>query len=221
MPFPLSLPTINAIAEVISGGSANYNSPPSIGIYRKGWEIEQFMSACNVPFEMSGSRVSSLRDCLIKLNDSPEAKQVLPKIIEAAADPRDFINDPERHAAVVKYLNGMLCFDGFKLAQVQSGRMLQLIKLGQEALPLVTLGEWLVSLGFDTAKRDLDRALANNQTDPEDTITAACSMVESVCRSILAALGESLPKKKDVQSLYNILKKPLGLSPDRSNIPLQ
>ncbi len=78
MPFPLSLPSINAIAEVVSGGSANYNSPPSIGIYPTGWEIEQFMSACNVPFEVSDSRVSSLSNCLMELNNNPKAKQVFP-----------------------------------------------------------------------------------------------------------------------------------------------
>lgn len=218
MPFPLSPQSIDAIAEVISGGSGNSPTPP-IGICRTGWEIERFMAACNFPFRVNGSRVFSLTSCLIDLNNSPKANQVLPKIIEAAADLRDFINDPERHTAVVEYLNRRLSLDGFKLVQRQHGRM-KLVEVGQEeALPLITLGGQLASIGFDTAKRDLDRALANSCTDPEDAVTAACSMVESVCRSILNELGEPLPRKKDVQSLYNALKKPLGLSPDRSDIP--
>ena len=66
--------------------------------------------------------------------------------------------------------------------------------------------------------RDLERALASSQTDPEDAVTAACSTVESVCRSILIELGQPLPAKKDVQGLYNAVKQPLGLSPDRSDI---
>ena len=67
----------------------------------------------------------------------------------------------------------------------------------------------------------LDRALASSQTDPEDAVTAACSMVESVCRSLLHELGESIPNKKDIQGLYNALKRPLGLSPDRSDMDSQ
>ncbi len=44
--------------------------------------------------------------------------------------------------------------------------------------------------------RDLDRALASSQTDPEDAVTAACSTVESVCRSILIELGQPLPREE-------------------------
>lgn len=73
-------------------------------------------------------------------------------------------------------------------------------------------------IDFDTVNRDLERALASSQADPEDAVTAACSTVESICRSILIELGQPLPAKKDVQGLYNAVKQPLGLSPDRSDI---
>ena len=43
-------------------------------------------------------------------------------------------------------------------------------------------------------------------------------MVGSSSRSILTELGEPIPNKKDIQGLYNALKKPLDLSPDRSDI---
>ena len=43
-----------------------------------GWEIEKFISACNVPFEVSGSRVSLLSNCLMELNNSFKVKQVFP-----------------------------------------------------------------------------------------------------------------------------------------------
>ena len=216
MPFPLSPQSIDAIAEVISGGSGDKRA---ISIYRTKGRIENFLAAFNIPFSENGdTRVTWLTNCLIELNNSTKAKQVFPKAIEAAADPRNFIDDPERHAVVVEYLNRRLSLDGFELVPMQHGRI-KLVELGQEVFPIVTFGEQLASIGFDTAKCDLDRALANSCTDPEDAVTAACSMVESVCRSILNELDEPLPRKKDVQSLYNALKKPLGLSPDRSDIP--
>ena len=215
MPFPLSPQSIDAIAEVISGGPA-YSSSPSIGIYRTAREIEKFMRSCNVQFSVNGgSRVPSLTNCLVQIN-SLQAQQVLQRVIENAVALRYF-NDPEHQTIVVKYLNFMLRPDGFELVRVQDGRM-RLVDVGQEAFPLIILGRQLETIEFDTAKRDLDRALASNQTDPEDAVTAACSMVESVCHSILIDLSEPIPQKRDVQSLYNALKRPLGLSPDRSDI---
>jgi hypothetical protein len=38
-----------------------------------------------------------------------------------------------------------------------------------------------------------------------------------VCRSILVELQEPLPDKKDIKALFNCVKKPLGLSPDRTD----
>jgi hypothetical protein len=66
--------------------------------------------------------------------------------------------------------------------------------------------------------RDLDRALGNAKEDPEDAVTAACSTVESVCRSILIELGQPLPDRKDIKGLFNSVRKLLGLSPDRPDL---
>lgn len=74
---------------------------------------------------------------------------------------------------------------------------------------------------FDTVSRDLDRALASAESDPEDAVTAACSTVESVCRSVLVELDLDLPAKKDVQGLYKAVREPLGLSPERADLPAQ
>ena len=57
-----------------------------------------------------------------------------------------------------------------------------------------------------------------HQHDPEDALTAACSTVESVCRSILIELGEGLPDKKDIKALFGAVRKPLGLGSDRPDL---
>jgi hypothetical protein len=216
MPFPLSPQSIDIIADIISGGSGMGGGPPPIGIYRSGPQLERFMRGCNVDFRVNGSRVPSLTTALLDINMGFEAGQVLPRIIEAATDPRDFINDPERHTVVLDHLNRVLRLDGFELQQ-QGGRM-RLIEAGKGVPVLAELAGLSEVIDFDTVSRDLDRALASSQTDPEDAVTAACSTVESVCRSILIELGQPLPAKKDVQGLYNAVKQPLGLSPDRSDI---
>lgn len=68
---------------------------------------------------------------------------------------------------------------------------------------------------FDTVLDEIERARAFIEDDPEDAITAACSLVESVCRSILVELNLPLPKDLSVAPLYRAVREPLGLSPDK------
>lgn len=217
MPFPLSPQSIDAVAEIISGGAGNSTMPP-IGIYRSGPRIEKFMRGCNIDFQLTGSRVPCLVERLFALNSGAEYEP-LARVIEAAADPRDFIADPERLSTVVDYLNDMLAFDGFTLQR--QGSAIKLVAVGQGSPVLEKLGGVIDTISFDTVRRDIDRALASVNQDPEDAVTAACSAVESVCRSILIELGEALPAKKDIQGLYNAVKKPLALDASRTDINSQ
>ncbi len=216
MPFPLSPQAIDALADIITGGPGLGGGPPPVGLYRTGPQIEKFMRACNVAFSVSGSRVPSLVARLIEFNNGYEPEKVLPRIIEAAADPRDVTNDPPRHAAVLDHLNRVLRYDGFELQQ--QGLRVRLVVAGHATPVVEQLSGMMETISFDTVQRDLDRALASIEADPEDAITAACSTIESVCRSILIELGEPLPAKKDVQGLFNAVKGPLGLSPERGDL---
>lgn len=217
MPFPLSPQSIDAVAEIISGGAGNSTMPP-IGIYRSGPRIEKFMRGCNIDFQLTGSRVPCLVERLIALNSAADHKP-LARVIEAATDPRDFVADPERLSTVIEYLNGVLAFDGFALQR--QGLAIRLVAVGQASPVLEKLGGVVDTISFDTVRLDIDRALASVNQDPEDAVTAACSAVESVCRSILIELGEDLPAKKDIQGLYSAVKKPLALDASRTDINSQ
>ena len=215
MPFPLSPQSIEALAEVITGGSGTGYSQP-IGIYRSAAKLGSFMRNCNVDFQVIGSRVPSLTDCLLEINRGEEPEKTLPRIIEAAADPRDFIHEAGRLQAVIEYLNAPLQCDGLELQQ--HGKTVRLVAAGGGAPVVQKLAGVADIISFDTVRRDLDRALSSAKDDPEDAVTAACSTIESVCRSILIELGEPLPAKKDIKGLYNAVKRPLGLSPDRIDL---
>jgi hypothetical protein len=71
--------------------------------------------------------------------------------------------------------------------------------------------EWTL----DTLEQEFKRAFDNIEKDPEAAVTAACAMLESVCRSILIARGMPQPKSLDVKTLYKAVREPLGLSPDK------
>lgn len=215
MSFPLSVQTVDAIADVISGGSANDQKPP-IGVYRSGPEMERFMRGCNVDFRVSGSRLPSLVDCLLNINNGPFAEEQLTRVIQSCADPRDFISAPERHESVVKYLNEFLKFDGLVLQAHSKG--MRLATLNNASLGTDELNNITNELDLDTVQRDLDRALTYLNSDPETAVTSACSTVESVCRTILVEIGKEFPAKKDIKSLYNAVREPLGLAPDKTDI---
>lgn len=71
---------------------------------------------------------------------------------------------------------------------------------------------------FDTVLDEIERARLFVDDDPEDAITAACSLVESVCRSILVELGLPLPKEMSLSPLYKSVREPLGLHPNKVGI---
>lgn len=71
--------------------------------------------------------------------------------------------------------------------------------------------EWTL----DTLEHEFRRAFENIERDPEAAVTAACAMLESVCRSILVARGVERPKSLDIKTLYKCVREPLGLSPDK------
>lgn len=208
--------SIEALATVISGGGGNDQTPP-VGIYRSASKLESFMRGCNVAMSVgSGSRLPTLVEALERANRQGD-QTTLRNIVERAADPRDFLSDPERHKAVVDYLNARLSYDGLELQRV--GSSVRLGTPGRSSSVVDALANAIVVIDFDTVTRDLDRALTSAEQDPEDAVTSACSVVESVCRSVLIELGLPLPQKKDIQGLYQAIREPLGLTPDKPGVP--
>ena len=217
MRIDLSKQSVDALAEIISGGSAGAYEP-SIGVYRQGWRLEGWFKNFGVPFDLEGATrvtatVTAIRAAIFLDSGNGE---LLKRIIEAAADPRDFIKEPERHTAVVEYLNKHLVFDGLKLEPV--GRRVRLVEIAETALVTAELSAMAAGIDFDTVSRDLDRALRAASDDPEIAVTAACAVVESVCRSILVELGIDLPAKQDIGGLYRAVRDPLGLDPMKEGV---
>ena len=174
------------------------------------------MRGCNVAMRVgAGSRMPALIEALERANRSGD-QAVLKNIIERAADPRDFLSDPDRLQAVIEYLNARLAYDGLELQR--AGEQVRIGTPGKSASVVGALATVVVTIAFDTVNRDLERALASAENDPEDAETSACSVVESVCRSVLIELGLPLPAKKDIQGLYQAVREPLGLTPDKTGV---
>ena len=209
--------TINALVEVISGGSGNRTTPP-IGLYRSGPEIERFMMHANLMLRIgNGSRVPALTELLIEQMKDHDGDDRLARLIELVADPRDYVQNPDRAQAVTDYLNRFLIHDGLEL--VTTNGLPKLRTRGSVSLVVDAFATKTVALNFDAVRREVDRALESAERDPPVAVTAACVIIESVCRSILAELKIEAPAKRDVETLLRAVQEPLGLSPARTDLP--
>lgn len=207
---------IGALAEVITGGSGMGNDMTEpVGIYRSGTRIQQFFLDCGIDMSIGGSsRVPATQEALRRAFHD---EQAIVRIILRVADPRDYLNQPEKGRAVVERLNAALEADGLAVTIV-NGRP-QLVERQASGVVVSAFAEKTAILDFDTVQRDIARALASAADDPEDAATAASSLIESVCRSILVELGLPMPPKKDIDGLIRAVQEPLGLSPGRTDLP--
>jgi hypothetical protein len=216
-PEPIFSPqVITAVAEVITGGSGSGGGGKRYGAYRTGPQLETFFGACNVDLQIgSGSRVPTVRGCLIELNRRG-AFESLKRLTEASVDPRDYVGNQPEHKETLQHLNDMLRPDGFELRE-RNGRY-RLEAVSTSPAILMAVEEHATALDYDSVQRDAERAVEQAATDPEGAITATCSMVESVCRCILQDMKQPLPAKKDISHLVSEVQRHLDLSPARTDL---
>jgi hypothetical protein len=210
--------TIEALVEVISGGTGMGPTEPPIGIYRSKSEIDGFLMGCGIdPSHGTGSRLPALRECLKWAARQENGDELIVRAIEKVADPRNHVREPEKTQAVIDHLNASLAPDGFEVTLLGGRTVLR--RQGTDAAVVGAIAAKTATLDFGTVSRDLDRAIQNAEHDPEDAATAACATLEAVCRSILVELGLPLPAKKDVSGLMRAVQAPLDLAPGRSDLP--
>ncbi len=216
-PSRFSTQTITALAEVVTGGSAS-DSSPSIGHYRSGPKLERFFGGLNVELRIgNASRVPTVLDVLQRENKQPDGQATIIQIIEAAVDPRDYLDDDDKLTAVVDYMNQRLRFDGFELRQI--GQLFKVTALATNTVAALALREKAEALDLRSVQDDFERALTEADSDPAGAITAACSTVESVCKCILDEMGKPYPTNKDIRGLVGEVAKHLKLSPGRDDLP--
>lgn len=210
---------IKALVDTITGGSGN-DSGPSIGIYRSGPKIEHFFLDCGLFMRIgSNSRVPATTDFLRNTAQHYDGKgdTYITHIIEKVADPREYLNEPDKATAVREHLNAALAADGFAVV-ISNGKAILAERQVSGGIVEPFIAK-VATINFDTVQINIARALANIDSDPEDAVTAACSLIEAVCRSILVELNLPLPAKKDIDGLIRAVQTPLGLSPGRSDFP--
>lgn len=186
---------IKALADTITGGSANDPTPP-IGVYRSGPEIERFFLDCGVDLRIgSGSRYPATLDRLREVSRDYDGDEQLKRLLLKVCDPREYLAEPDKAAAVREHVNRALEPDGLSIAIV--GGKAHLVERQSAGMIVEPFISKVATLDFDTVQSEIARALANAIDDSEDAVTAASSLIEAVCRSILVELRLPLPAKRD------------------------
>jgi len=73
----------------------------------------------------------------------------------------------------------------------------------------------LESLSADAVNAAWTKALARRGDDPEGAITAARTLLESVCKHLLDDMGQPYDNKADLPKLYALCASALNLAPDQ------
>ena len=210
---------IKALVDTITGGvGQGIDMVPPIGIYRSGPKIEQFFLDCGLDMRIgSSSRVPATTDFLRQTAGDWDGAEHIKRMLLKVCDPREYLSAPEKAAAVREHLNGALEPDHLAIVVLEGkAHLVERQATGVIVEPFIAK---VATLDFDTVQIEIARALPNLKDDPEDAVTAACSLVEAVCRSILIELRLPMPPKKDIEGLLKAVQEPLGLSPGRSDLP--
>jgi hypothetical protein len=75
-----------------------------------------------------------------------------------------------------------------------------------------TLADYLRAGDYASIDAEFDRALRQLDRDPHAAITAACSIIEAVCKTCLDTLGVDLPTSQTVVPLWRAVQPHLGLN---------
>jgi hypothetical protein len=73
----------------------------------------------------------------------------------------------------------------------------------------------LACVGWEHVQETWQKALERRAVDPEGAVTAARTLLETVCKHILEERSVAYDDKMDLPKLYSLVAKSLGLSPDK------
>lgn len=84
---------------------------------------------------------------------------------------------------------------------------------GQVAAPSRSLEERIRDRDFSSINAEFDRALRNVEASPREAVSAACNLLESLCKTYIEDEKLTAPSKLDLQGVWAAVRKDLGFDP--------
>lgn len=95
------------------------------------------------------------------------------------------------------------------LSYHQNGKVLQ----AGSSPSIRTLADILRSGDLSSVDAEFQRALASVETDPPAGATAACALIEALCKTYIEDKGLVMPDKQTIKDLWKVVRDDLGLEP--------
>ena len=177
--------------------------------------FDKFYSRTNFTnvFEMSGTSVESPGGAkiaevtnwllLIGRNEPKRALDILGKVLEDFFEVNAFVGGEDRDAlARTMQAHGLLYSTG--------GR----VNSAKTAGATATLRRLLENKNYPAVIEEFERATANVDTKPREAASAAANVLEALCKEYIVLHAHlNMPAKQDLSSVFEIVRKDLGLDP--------
>lgn len=136
-----------------------------------------------------------------------KAIRILGKVIEELLDgdnPRfsaDIEKDKERLKEALNRYGLKYCFGGHIYGAAMKA-------------PSHALGEKLREVSIAEIDVEFDRAYRSIETDPPAAVTAACAILEALCKEYIAENGLDMPSNQSIKQLWSVMSKHLRVAPE-------
>ena len=81
--------------------------------------------------------------------------------------------------------------------------------------PSKTLAELIKGRNIPAIEQEFTRALTNVNSEPRESVSAACNILESIFKIYINDEKLKLPQKQDLQNLWKVVRSDLGFDPSR------
>lgn len=173
-------------------------------------QIEILFSEAGAPGDPpEGSCVTKSINWLLRCNKDPKVDPfaVLGAVVERYMDePARFGEDGNVEAGRAR-IHEIL--GKFGLSYLPGGKIIG----GSVSIPVRSLSQILSTRDLRALEKEVERALANVVSDPGAGVTAACSMIESLCKTYIGDEGLTMPAKETIHDLWKTVASDLGFDP--------
>lgn len=83
------------------------------------------------------------------------------------------------------------------------------------ASPSLSLKDIIKKHDITSINTEFDRALKNIESNPPEAVSAACNILESICKVYIEDEGLEMPKKLDLQPVWAVVRADLGFDPKK------
>jgi hypothetical protein len=143
---------------------------------------------------------------------SVEPLKVLGQLIEGYMDEEIDESLPEEWVADRKKEKEKLvkALQKSKLQYMEGGAV-----IGTLAAPSISLKQSILKRDMTVLNEAFDRATRSVDGSPKEALSAACNILESVCKIYIEEEDLEMPAKQDLQPIWNVVRKNLGFDPSR------